>query len=752
MKISADKLKSLDYKKLAINHAEKAVAGLIGLLIVLILFVPLFAGKYLGYKRTSDELTSQAAETKNKILESSWPEAEIIKYQGADDLSVKIVSLTSPVSPDLYGYSIEIAPPLYRKNEPRKEPDWLSVEGLLLVADRGQFEMPPKEDTEGLSSEGAEGIQTDQNGDTVIPLGQQDDQSDVPEKFRRKTGQRNAGAGGAVPGSTILDLGGAGYGDEQNVSPLKDELGGSQTIDYGGTGGGGYGETSETSGPILESRGHRYTLLTGVFNIRAQRERIAKALSLSEVALSSRTAMNSPAMRFDLLGFEVARKEGTAPWPEVDEDRQILDINRSMDVLMGMAGFDFDPVTYSVTHQQITSPLPPRIVGEWGDDVAHPKISNYVLNTEDGKELNKYLTEYLAEQEDKNQKLRDRVAKDTRYGFAPVQRNMQGLSKQLLGGGNNQSGIKDFAQDYLGSGNSGTQQASGGRANGKKQKQIESEVDRITAAGTLLLFRYFDFDVEPGKSYQYRVRLIFENPNFNIPVSELEDPQSRLGEIRKTPWSKLAQPITVLKDTEYFLTKVLIPAGKKSEESRLLMYQWRPDIGTVVSNVLDSKLGQYIGGKMMTEVLKPAEQKFVTENVEFTSNDVLVDSSQGFDINYKDHADLNFPKRLTGKGRLRIMDEALVQDASGRLFAIDPFSSSKAKQGARQRFDWQNQPWQFLKEQLEDDDLGVGGVGDDAGTLEMGASRGGTKKRRESRRSKSRRKSKLKKKSRKSGN
>ena len=92
-------------------------------------------------------------------------------------------------------------------------------------------------------------------------------------------------------------------------------------------------------------------------------------------------------------------------------------------------------------------------------------------------------------------------------------------------------------------------------------------------------------------TYQYRVRLIFENPNSNIPVNELENPDSRMGEIRKTPWSDLAAPITVPPDSEYFLTGVSVPPGKKSEESRIDIFQWKQEFGTVVNSVLEDSVG-----------------------------------------------------------------------------------------------------------------------------------------------------------------
>src|SRR6185312_4963931 len=36
-----------------------------------------------------------------------------------------------------------------------------------------------------------------------------------------------------------------------------------------------------------------------------------------------------------------------------------------------------------------------------------------------------------------------------------------------------------------------------------------------------LLFRFFDFTVEPGKKYKYRVRLVLSDANYNVPDNML---------------------------------------------------------------------------------------------------------------------------------------------------------------------------------------------------------------------------------------
>lgn len=59
------------------------------------------------------------------------------------------------------------------------------------------------------------------------------------------------------------------------------------------------------------------------------------------------------------------------------------------------------------------------------------------------------------------------------------------------------------------------------------------------------LFRFFDFDVEPGKTYQYRVKLVFANPNYEIPKRYLEDYADREGEYREAPWSEPSPAVMV---------------------------------------------------------------------------------------------------------------------------------------------------------------------------------------------------------------
>lgn len=66
------------------------------------------------------------------------------------------------------------------------------------------------------------------------------------------------------------------------------------------------------------------------------------------------------------------------------------------------------------------------------------------------------------------------------------------------------------------------------------------------------LFRFFDFDVEPGKRYKYRVRLALYNPNFAVPVRYLADPSLREQPELYTDWSPPTPTVAAASGTQMF--------------------------------------------------------------------------------------------------------------------------------------------------------------------------------------------------------
>ncbi len=81
-----------------------------------------------------------------------------------------------------------------------------------------------------------------------------------------------------------------------------------------------------------------------------------------------------------------------------------------------------------------------------------------------------------------------------------------------------------------------------GRLRGDELAQEEQEPDH-------LLFRFFDYSVEAGKSYRYRVRLLLANPNYGIDEKFLADPElAKRRWIEKDRWSEPTPVITIPRD------------------------------------------------------------------------------------------------------------------------------------------------------------------------------------------------------------
>ncbi len=102
-------------------------------------------------------------------------------------------------------------------------------------------------------------------------------------------------------------------------------------------------------------------------------------------------------------------------------------------------------------------------------------------------------------------------------------------------------------------------------------------------ADDALLFRYFDFTVEPGKRYRYRVKLWLVNPNYDVPVGQLEDEakqQTPPGErFIKSPESAPTETVFIPFDG-MIVAGEWSPAGPAKEPSVSVgVEQWKANDG-----------------------------------------------------------------------------------------------------------------------------------------------------------------------------
>jgi hypothetical protein len=97
--------------------------------------------------------------------------------------------------------------------------------------------------------------------------------------------------------------------------------------------------------------------------------------------------------------------------------------------------------------------------------------------------------------------------------------------------------------------------------------------DKTTAPYKLC--RFFDFNVEPGKQYVYRVRLALKNPNFDSSPATLKSPELAKTTYLETKWSEPTAAILVPYDTRILLVSVKpAPRGNNDPTGQILVSRW----------------------------------------------------------------------------------------------------------------------------------------------------------------------------------
>ena len=114
------------------------------------------------------------------------------------------------------------------------------------------------------------------------------------------------------------------------------------------------------------------------------------------------------------------------------------------------------------------------------------------------------------------------------------------------------------------------------------------------------LVRLFDFDVEPGKTYLYRVQLLLENPNYEKPARSLKNPQDYKWALTPNAWLKWSEqsnPIRIPKATSVHAASVQknTEASELSQASVIIKTPTDTD-GKLQVGELKLKPGGSIGG------------------------------------------------------------------------------------------------------------------------------------------------------------
>jgi hypothetical protein len=157
----------------------------------------------------------------------------------------------------------------------------------------------------------------------------------------------------------------------------------------------------------------------------------------------------------------------------------------------------------------LTSPLPPRAIGEWGDEAAHPEAIKVLPPEEKDQVLGGGQVQGAA------------GTRPGGRGQQPMMPPRTGGRGSRYGGGERRGAITpEGGRGGAPRGDQGGDDIFGGKPEAAKEEAVSKPADEAP----YFLLRYYDFDVEPGKQYVYRVYLLLRNPNDGVPENVLSEP------------------------------------------------------------------------------------------------------------------------------------------------------------------------------------------------------------------------------------
>lgn len=670
-------MKNVNWKELIITHAEKGVLGLAGLIVL----IGLVTTSWGTYDKQPSEFDAAVTKGQKAFSASTWPKEREEEFQ-AEDPGLQVVRLFDGAQ--TYAYSTRWVLPLNKRKEKIKEPQLQRFESVY--ADAGKMVMeilpPPAPETVAASTTGT-GSKVD------LPTGVEPPRIEGP----RIEGPRSTGA--ARGATNIAEIGEEPDGLDQAM--LNMEMDGMP---------GKYGSGGGVVQKRGKAKGARFAAIRAVFPLKKQVEQLKTALNL-----------DSPGEAYQELvfwDFELERQTAVAgadpwsgPWEKVD-------IKYALD-LLAQTDFDVDVVDDRFREAVFSMPLPYRVTGSWARSsvngrllASHPRIKQ-VLTAEQQQEQDRRIAALVAA-DAKNQEQKKR----TGGGFKSVQHDTKTLARSANQNSSVMNAFMEMMQESDPNAEADASEAmQQGLVNpygssGSFASQGAFGLARVTEISELLLFRFLDFSVVPGNAYRYKVRLVIQNPNFGREVSELDIPASREGEFRTTEWSDPSTPALVEDETDFYIAKVDERRGATIE-----VHEWMSETGSYVNGTFESVLpgdqisrwreedkrrgGYKKGTGVSTAVLRPYEETYDDEVIDFVTPNTLVDLGRTTLLNPEDHPELEVtPKRVN-----LFLDEIVMINRFGELVQTDNISQETEYKNAAALIKSQEEVWAFLRERAK---------------------------------------------------
>lgn len=340
------------------------------------------------------------------------------------------------------------------------------------------------------------------------------------------------------------------------------------------------------------------------------------------------------------------------------------------DVLQwGGTGAEVVPSAYHAD-TWLTWPLPPMLLHDWGREATHPKIPLVEPKTDETPD-----GANPAEPGKSKSKDNDNPFDDKSLGADATQSPTPRATAQpsfMNGRG------RDFSRRNPRGMGFGQGNPRGGFVPGAQQPQ-NPDAPQVPYK----LFRFTDFDVEPGHTYQYRIQLVLRNPNFGQPPELLAKPQPKPLPYADTPWSEMSPPSTVPALSKVIVETVERPKkGEPKAKAGVLAWIKKDTSGNPTGVELLAKSELNLGDvanfiqKKILAAIDPVNRNVHDFTADFVSNAALVDMHGGGDEKTSPDGGGQGELLVLVVGRNGAPDQLAVVNQAVDKFALDAWTKT----------------------------------------------------------------------------
>jgi hypothetical protein len=236
-----------------------------------------------------------------------------------------------------------------------------------------------------------------------------------------------------------------------------------------------------------------------------------------------------------------------------------------------------EAVAATYIHEPLVFPLGPLMTASWGDEVAHPPEIPLASATTSPAPVAAPVAKPGAPASDVPQDMPPGAAKpaDLPPTAPATPAAAPGAAAPAAAGGAAVAGAPTGAAAPAGEGETA------GEGHGHMADLANVKY---------LLVRFFDFTVEPGKRYAYRVKLLLKNPNEKVEARYLTDPKLAELTYLETEWSDPSTPVFVPRDDRLLAGPARLLRGEPL--ATVTLVKWMADRGTESSHQFEISRGK----------------------------------------------------------------------------------------------------------------------------------------------------------------